>query len=55
MVQKILGKSGILKKNKKEKEKKKETHVAIGAPAYRRPIERRAPWLQRESIQTKAK
>ena len=34
MVQKILGKNGISKK-------KKKTRVAIGAPAYRRTIERR--------------
>ena len=42
MVQKMLGKSNIVKQTKG---KNKETRVAIGAPAYRRTIERRAAIL----------
>ena len=38
MLHKILGKGDI---SKEPKEKKEETHVAVGAPAYRRTIERR--------------
>ena len=53
MVQKILGKSDIYLQIYK---RKKETHVcvAIGAPAYRRTIERRAA-ASAKAFKTKTK
>ena len=39
MVQKILGKTTSI--SKETKGKKEETRVAVGAPAYRRAMERR--------------
>ena len=39
----------------KQKEKKKETRVAIGAPAYRRTIERRAAASMKHEDENEAK